>query len=98
MGRVLWSGRNADLEAYEGTYNVSWHGYINVFSCIIPLQGHVEVEGTGSIDGGGIFGVQRVVEVAEVGAGSGADAEVINRITNMVLVQVGMRVPTPCAS
>ena len=98
MGRILWSGRKADLEAYKGTYDVSRHRYINLFPCIIPLQGHAEVEGTDSVDGGGILGVQRVVDVVKVGAGSGTDAEVVNWITHMVLVQVGMRVLTPCAS
>ena len=78
MGIVLRLGQKADLEVYEGTCDVSRHGYINVFSCIIPLQGHAEVEGTGSVDGGGILGVQRVVEVVEVGTGGRADAEVVD--------------------
>ena len=75
MLRLDWKG---DLEAYEGACNVSWHGYADMSLCIIPLQGHAEVDGIGSVNGGGILEVKYVVEVVKVGAGGGADAKVVN--------------------
>ena len=44
---------------------------------IILIEGRVEVEGAGAVNIGGVFGVEGVVDVVEVGAGSGADAKVV---------------------
>ena len=58
-------------------FDISWHEYIDVYLIKILIEGRAEIEGTFMIDGGGVFWIQCVVEVVEIGAGSGADTEIV---------------------
>ena len=78
VGLVLVVSWEGDFEAGKGTVYVSWYGYIYVISFVVPLQGHAEVEGSYSIDGGGLLRVESVVEVVMVDKEGGADSEVVD--------------------
>ena len=75
---MLMMRKEGDVESFKGTITVYRYGYVNVPPFVIPIEGHVEVEGTGAVNGGGLIGTEGVVEVVDTGARSGVEAKVFD--------------------
>ena len=60
---VLGPLRNGDVKACKGMIDVAQYEHIKGSLLVILIESNLEVEDTGTVDGGGIHFVEGVVEV-----------------------------------